>query len=366
MGKGITELGATALSSGIGALGGIVGSVAGGLFNANQAKINRKFQERMYNKQVEDNINFWKMQQDYNLPSAQLQRLRDAGLSGLLMYGEGGLTGNIAGQAPAAGTAPHGAQAQASFHTPLDFANLALVRAQARALEASADKQEQEVEESKARQAATEYDTFYRKLTQKLEMSIKAGHSFLLEKQAADLSDQILWRGVGARENMFTLAQARVYEIKRFNLDESYRGGLLQQGWSNIANDTQRVKQGWRQLAIDMRRLTNETNMTNAQIGALQWSVLSDKAMFGYRFEGLSLENQLKKWDTHLKKVGLDEKKVQVWNGVLKNYYLQNIGQETMSSFDLPRGLWQSSHTPVLKGNYMPQDMLVLPTFKFK
>ena len=93
-----SPLGAAAFSAGVGALGSIAGSVSGGLFSANQARKNRKFQERMYNQQVQDTLDFWNKQNEYNLPSAQRQRLEDAGLNPLLMYGEGGVSGNLAQQ----------------------------------------------------------------------------------------------------------------------------------------------------------------------------------------------------------------------------------------------------------------------------
>ena len=101
-----------AIGAGLDAAGGFLG----GLFNANQARKNRKFQERMYNKQVEDNIHFWEMQNRYNLPSAMKQRLEDAGLNPLLMYGEGGQS-MVAASPVQAGQAPHGAQGSMSFHT---------------------------------------------------------------------------------------------------------------------------------------------------------------------------------------------------------------------------------------------------------
>ena len=134
--SGMSSLGATALSAGLG-FGAQVGSgIFSSLFSANQAKLNRKFQERMYNKQVEDNIKFWNMQNDYNLPSAQLQRLRDAGLSSLLAYGDGGLSGNIAQSQVQSGKAPNGAQASSGMNAALDFANLALLQAQIKNLNA--------------------------------------------------------------------------------------------------------------------------------------------------------------------------------------------------------------------------------------
>ena len=53
-------------------------SIFGGLFNANQARLNRKFQERMYNQQVQDNRNTWMIQQRWNSPENQLKLLEQS------------------------------------------------------------------------------------------------------------------------------------------------------------------------------------------------------------------------------------------------------------------------------------------------
>lgn len=72
------------------------------LTNASVAKQNRKsrrFAEGMYERQKQDNIDFWRMQNSYNDPSAQMQRLRDAGLNPALIYGS-----NASGASGAAGS----------------------------------------------------------------------------------------------------------------------------------------------------------------------------------------------------------------------------------------------------------------------
>lgn len=93
-----------------------VASVGGGLFSANQARKNRAFQERMYYQQLADNRENWRMMNAYNLPSAQLQRLRDANLNPLLMYSNG--ASGVTAASPANGAnAPSGSQAQANFQT---------------------------------------------------------------------------------------------------------------------------------------------------------------------------------------------------------------------------------------------------------
>lgn len=49
----------------------------------------RAWNEKMFDKQNQRDIDFWKMQNAYNDPSAQMNRLGDAGLNPHLMYGSG-------------------------------------------------------------------------------------------------------------------------------------------------------------------------------------------------------------------------------------------------------------------------------------
>lgn len=80
----------------LGAAGGLVQSVG----NIWTAKKNRQFQERenqkqrdwsneMFDKQNKRDLDFWNMQNAYNDPLAQMQRLSNAGLNPHLVYGNG-------------------------------------------------------------------------------------------------------------------------------------------------------------------------------------------------------------------------------------------------------------------------------------
>lgn len=129
---GLSAAAGGVLSSGIGAISSGIGSI----FNAREASKNRKFQERMYKQQYQDSIDFWNMQNQYNLPSAQLERLKDAGLNPLLMYGDGGISGNIAQGTPQLPSAPKGAQASANLSAMVPLANLGLLKAQKENIEA--------------------------------------------------------------------------------------------------------------------------------------------------------------------------------------------------------------------------------------
>lgn len=58
----------------------------------------QNWQEKMYNRQYLDNIALWKMQNEYNSPSAQRERLKQANLNPALMYGGSGGGGVAASQ----------------------------------------------------------------------------------------------------------------------------------------------------------------------------------------------------------------------------------------------------------------------------
>lgn len=72
---------------------GSVSNVGADLFNAGntlqQNRDSRKFSEKMYQRQYDDAIKFWGMQNDYNSPASQMARFKDAGLNPNLIYGQG-------------------------------------------------------------------------------------------------------------------------------------------------------------------------------------------------------------------------------------------------------------------------------------
>lgn len=88
---------------------GVLGSVIGGIFgnksqksaNAANIQINREnnaFNERMMREQDALNYGAWKRQNAYNTPSAQVQRLREAGLNPYLMMSNGNQIGSASSQ----------------------------------------------------------------------------------------------------------------------------------------------------------------------------------------------------------------------------------------------------------------------------
>lgn len=70
-----------------------VGAVTSNIFNNAsqwyQNSKNRKWSEKMYTQQKNDNLDFWNKQNEYNDPANQMKRLQAAGLNPNLVYGNG-------------------------------------------------------------------------------------------------------------------------------------------------------------------------------------------------------------------------------------------------------------------------------------
>ena len=69
-------------------------AVVSGVSTALTNRGNKKFSEKMYERQKQDNLAFWKMQNEYNSPQAQRQRLEEAGFNPAMMYGSKAAPGN--------------------------------------------------------------------------------------------------------------------------------------------------------------------------------------------------------------------------------------------------------------------------------
>lgn len=67
----------------------IIGAGLSAASNIGGTILHNKAQQKLYDKQYQDNISFWNMQNEYNTPAAQMQRFKDAGLNPKLIYGQG-------------------------------------------------------------------------------------------------------------------------------------------------------------------------------------------------------------------------------------------------------------------------------------
>lgn len=77
----------------------LVGQVFNAFSQGAQNRKTREWNEQMYERQKNDNLNFWNMNNSYNSPEQQMQRMMKAGLNPAQMYGSG-TSGGTSGGAP--------------------------------------------------------------------------------------------------------------------------------------------------------------------------------------------------------------------------------------------------------------------------
>lgn len=65
-----------------------VNTAMGALAQSSTNRRTREWNEKMYERQRNDALSDWRMQNEYNSPTAQMQRFRDAGLNPNLIYGQ--------------------------------------------------------------------------------------------------------------------------------------------------------------------------------------------------------------------------------------------------------------------------------------
>lgn len=75
--------------------GTALGSLIGGAFSMGASALNFEHQKKLMDKQNQFNLDMWKMQNEYNSPSAQMERFKAAGLNPYLIASQGN-SGNAA------------------------------------------------------------------------------------------------------------------------------------------------------------------------------------------------------------------------------------------------------------------------------
>ncbi|WNK15087.1 MAG: DNA pilot protein [Microvirus sp.] len=83
--------------AGLAALSAAGGSAVNSLSTLGTNFMQQRFSRKMYDLQKNDNLAFWHLQNQYNSPEQQMQRLKDAGLNPNLVYGQS--SGAASGQA---------------------------------------------------------------------------------------------------------------------------------------------------------------------------------------------------------------------------------------------------------------------------
>lgn len=137
------------IAGGVSAITGVGNSIAQGKMNKRAERFNRE----MYAQQRQDSLSDWNMQNSYNDPSAQMQRLKQAGLNPNLVYGNGATTESAT---------PRGATvSQPNFKAPqlnMDVGSVAMQAMQMKQIQSNIARTDAETASIQEKTASTQFE----------------------------------------------------------------------------------------------------------------------------------------------------------------------------------------------------------------
>lgn len=239
------------------AVGALGAAATGGLLSYNVAAKNRSWQTRMYFQQLEDNRENWQRVADYNLPSAELQRLKDAGLNPLLYYqnpGSSGASPVQAGNVPGSPNLP-----DFRFQNPLGgfseaYARMRLLDAQKENLEADSMKKINEALKASADTVKSHQET--ENLGQEFKFNMETWRLRVEEKQY---------------ENNLKVALEQTEVSKRNEMEESMRKMIKEVEFidNQVVNNNrltdQQIKESNQRIENSIKELKHSIGLMDAQ-----------------------------------------------------------------------------------------------------
>lgn len=245
-------------------------------FNAEQAEIQRNWSEKMYNAQNAWNYEMWQKQNEYNSPSAQVERLREAGLNPLFY----GLDGSSAGDLSAAQPLGYQRAEAGNYVNPLaGMSDIAARVAQVANIQANTAKTNNEnISETVKRE---KMQTEIEQIKRENENLLKTGR--LTEAQAEQVEKNNAWldrineANIAEKESVTALNKSTKNRI-----DELLEGEKIIQ--AKTAKDFE-VK--WQKVRAEIGKIAQETGILEKDIE----NYALNHANNGFMGTGLSLNN---------------------------------------------------------------------------
>ena len=226
---------------------GAIGSIGNFFTGGMSARKQYKYQSKLMDKQNQQQIDFWKMNNEYNTPFAQRARLEQAGLNPDLMYGgSGNMPQSQMPSAASPGSAPN--VDYGSFSDNLRFAM------QAQVMDAQVSKIEHE-NQLLAEQALTQASLRDLQSGQAADALARAEHQKIYNKHAD--TRYFLENETRGLKNTLLGADVNSYET-RLRLDQQ-----------RVANDNMRAKLQVLQLGLNEKKLKADMEKIRAEVSEI-------------------------------------------------------------------------------------------------
>lgn len=223
-----------------------IGAIGNFFTGGASARKQYQYQSKLMDKQNQQQIDFWKMNNEYNTPFNQRARLEQAGLNPDLMYGGSGNMYQSQMPGAASGSAPN--VDYGSFSDNLRFAM------QAQVMDAQVSKIEQE-NKLLAEQALNQAQQRELWAAQAKEAWVRAEHQGIYNRHAD--TRYFLENETRALKNTLLGADVNSYET-RLRLDQQ-----------RVANDNMRAKVQVLQLGLNEKKLKSDMEKVRAEVSEI-------------------------------------------------------------------------------------------------
>ena len=223
-----------------------IGAIGNFFTGGASARKQYQYQSKLMDKQNQQQIDFWKMNNEYNTPFSQRARLEQAGLNPDLMYGGSGSMYQSQMPGAASGSAPN--VDYGSFSDNLRFAM------QAQVMDAQVSKIEME-NKLLAEQALSQASLRDLQSSQAADALARAEHQGIYNKHAD--TRYFLENETRALKNTLLGADVNSYET-RLRLDQQ-----------RVANDNMRAKVQVLQLGLNEKKLKADMEKIRAEVSEI-------------------------------------------------------------------------------------------------
>lgn len=229
---------------------GAIGAIGNFFTGGASARKQYRYQSKLMDKQNQQQIDFWKMNNEYNTPFAQRARLEQAGLNPDLMYGGSGSVTPSQMPGAASGSAPNVDYGDTSGA----FANGIRLAQQASLIDAQVSKIEAE-NKLLAEQAFNQAQQRELWAAQAKEAWVRAEHQGIYNRHAD--TRYFLENETRALKNTLLGADVNSYET-RLRLDQQ-----------RVANDNMRAKVQVLQLGLNEKKLKADMEKIRAEVSEI-------------------------------------------------------------------------------------------------
>lgn len=248
-------------------------------YNAASSKKQREWSEKMQKQQNEWSLNMWNKSNEYNSPSAQVERMREAGLNPLYY----GLDGSSAGSLESAQPLGYERSSMEGIENPAAVAlNARLAVAQAENVQANTAKQNQETltEVQKREKLIAEIENT------KQELNNLKSQEGLTDAQKAQIDKSLEWAD---RLNEATIAEkeanSKLNDSQKKRIDSLLDGEKILQSKSIEDFDYK-----WSKIRAEIQKMSKETGLLAKDIE----NYALNHANNGFMGTGLSLPNLIR------------------------------------------------------------------------